>query len=704
MNKRIIAGGWLRAIYSVILVILLPMIYLYLWWHGRNNSAYRQRWSERGAWQTVPEKARGSVVFHCVSVGELMAAKPLIDQFLQVNPQQAVTLTCTTPTGSELIQKLYGTRVYHCYLPFDTPLAVRRFINRLRPRALVVLETELWPNLVSQCKQANIKLLLINARMSERSAKGYHQARALMRPIWHALDAVIAQDHSSAERFIQLGCRDDAVHVPGNIKFDVQISAQVKTDIASFKPLLGDRQVITFASSHEGEETQVLEAFAKVLKSRPNTLLILVPRHQERFDTVARLVETAGLHMVRRSEGRPVTTDTQVLLADTMGEMLLWFGVSTIATIGGSLIERGGHNPLEAMAFGLPIVTGRHVFNFQDVYRQLDNLQAVRWVTDTDELHDTWLGLLVETSTAQRLGAQAQQVFAQHRGATSRTLAIVTTHLSPTSNKSAVSNKSAALNKTPVSDKTPGTHPTNPRSARGEFKYSVDVAQCAPGHSHFEATYWQRLGQQEGSAGGRNLAYFIQAQNELCERPMVLRHYYRGGLVGKINRDWFMHSRSKAPRSFAEFDLLQWMHGAGLPVPRPIAARVRTKFGIWYRADILIERLPCDEDVFGILKSAPISRDAWHKIGATIANMHELGVYHSDLNCHNILIRQDDNQIWLIDFDKCERREPGEWQVHNLQRLRRSFDKESALHQGFNFSDEAWGWLIDGYHRAKQHA
>ena len=418
-------GGWLRAIYSILLTLASPVIYAYLWWHGRNNHAYRERWRERAAWQTVPQRYRRCVVFHCVSVGELMAARPLIEQFLSLNPQQPVAITCTTPTGSELVQQLFGERVYHCYLPFDTPLAVRRFINRLRPRAMVILETELWPNLVSQAHQQGIKLMLVNARMSERSARGYQKARALMRPIWEAMDAVVAQDNASAERFIELGCAPERVHMPGNIKFDVQVNAQVKQDITQFKPLLGARQVITMASTHEGEEQIALDAFQQVLRTRPDTLLILVPRHQERFDAIARLIEDTGLNMVRRSSGRPIMQDTQVLLADTMGEMLLWFGVSTIATIGGSLIERGGHNPLEAMAFGLPIVSGRHVFNFADVYQQLDARQAVRWVADTQQLHDTWLGLLVEPGTAQRIGAQAQQLFARHRGATQRSLGLM---------------------------------------------------------------------------------------------------------------------------------------------------------------------------------------------------------------------------------------------------------------------------------------
>lgn len=679
VTTRHLSGGWLRALYSALIICAVPVIYAYLWWHGRNNQAYRKRWAERGAWQSVPANVRRCVVFHCVSVGELMAARPLIEQFIQLNPHQPVAITTTTPTGSDLVRSIFGERVYHCYLPFDTPLAVRRFINRLRPRAIIILETELWPNLISQCYQANIRLMLLNARMSERSARGYQRARALMRPIWQALDGVVAQDNASAERFIQLGCLAERVHVPGNIKFDVQVNSSTKQAIDGFKPLLNGRQVITFGSTHEGEETIALAAFKQVLKSKPQALLILVPRHRERFDSVAQMVEDSGLRMVRRSSGRPVTPDTQVLLADSMGEMLLWFGVSTLATIGGSLIERGGHNPLEAMAFGLPIVSGRHVFNFEDVYRQLDARQAVRWVSNEDQLRDTWLGLLVETGTAQRIGAQAQQLFARHRGATQRTLTLIAQTMAAGS-----------------SGRTQGELAT--------MRFDQALVTQQPQQQHFNVEFWQRLGQQHGHAGGRNLAYFIQAENALSPLPMVLRHYYRGGLVGKVNRDWFLHAGSKPARSIAEFELLQWMYQQGLPVPRPIAARVH-KVALWYRADILIERLPCDDDVFGRLKQAPLQEAVWFKIGQTIRQMHDHGVYHSDLNCHNILVREATQDVWLIDFDKCERRNKdqsaGEWQQSNLDRLRRSFDKESGLHQGFHFSDQDWQQLMQGYQTGK---
>ncbi|RUO25765.1 3-deoxy-D-manno-octulosonic acid transferase [Aliidiomarina minuta] len=425
MSKQRLGGGWVRALYSVLLSLALPFIYGYLWWHGRKNPRYRQRWSERGAWHKIDPNRKGSLVIHCVSVGELMAARPLLEALLAVYPRLKITITCTTPTGSELIQQLYANKVYHCYLPFDTPLAVRRFLWRLQPKAILILETEVWPNLVAQSAQAGIPVALINARMSERSARGYQKVDLLMRPVWRQLALVATQNESSSERLRALGVSGEALQTTGNLKFDVNVSAELKIQVTEFKSWLRGRQVITVGSTHEGEEAIILQAFSDILKARPDTLLILVPRHRERFNQVAALVKENGLRMVRRSEGLPVTPETQVLLADSMGEMMLWYGVATIATVGGSLIERGGHNPLEPMAFGLPIVSGRHVFNFADVYQQMDARQAVRWVDDKESLHDTWLGLLTESQTAERIGAQAQQLFARHRGATERTVSAV---------------------------------------------------------------------------------------------------------------------------------------------------------------------------------------------------------------------------------------------------------------------------------------
>lgn len=409
----------LRA-YSVLLQLMLPFVLFYLWWHGRKNPAYRQRFKERFGRQIVPHKWRGAVHFHCVSVGEFMAARPLIDRFVADDGGRPVVITCMTPTASELISKTYGDKVYHCYIPFDTYPAVQRFLSAIQPSAVVILETELWPNLVLEARAQDIPVAMVNGRMSAQSARGYQRLEWLFKPAWEALSYCAAQTEVAAERFQLIGVPERVIDVAGNLKFDVVVSSAMEKDIASYRELLADRPIVTAGSTHANEEAQLLTAFGKILKVKPHALLILVPRHQERFAEVAALVEAQGLRMIRRSSGRPVTPDTQVLLGDSMGELLLWYGIADITFIGGSLIERGGHNPLEAIAFGKPLVSGRHVFNFQEVYNQLDKRQAVRWVNDADGLADTLIGLLTTTDTAARIGQDAQRIFAEHRGATQR--------------------------------------------------------------------------------------------------------------------------------------------------------------------------------------------------------------------------------------------------------------------------------------------
>ncbi|MCC5856478.1 MAG: lipid IV(A) 3-deoxy-D-manno-octulosonic acid transferase [Idiomarina sp.] len=409
------------SVYSACLFVLTPVLFFWLWLQSHKNQAYRQRWDERRARHDMSQLKRHSILVHCASVGEFLAAQPLIEKL--VGDGSEVLVTCTTPTGSALIQERLGAKVSHCYLPIDRPTAIKRFLVAMSPRAIILIETEIWPNLIHAAKAQSIPTMLINGRMSERSLRGYQRVWWLFTPIWQSLDYCAAQTEEQAERFAELGVRQEALDVSGNLKFDVQIPPPVRREVEAFKSLFSNRQVITVGSTHEGEEAIVLDAFKQMLQAKPNALLILVPRHQERFEAVAQEVEQRGLSMVRRTSGRPVTSDIQVLLADTMGELLIWYGVATIAFVGGSLIERGGHNPLEPMAFGVPIVSGRHTFNFAEVYRQLDNRQAVRWVQDVSSLHDTWLGLLTTTDTAQRIGAQAQQVFSLHRGATARVCA-----------------------------------------------------------------------------------------------------------------------------------------------------------------------------------------------------------------------------------------------------------------------------------------
>lgn len=226
------------------------------------------------------------------------------------------------------------------------------------------------------------------------------------------------------------------------------------------------------------------------------------------------------------------------------------------------------------------------------------------------------------------------------------------------------------------------------------MKVNQALVKSAAKAEFFTPQYWQKKGQQTGSAGGRNLAYFVAANNELTELPMVLRHYYRGGLVGRFNKDWFLGLG--ATRADKEFDLLQWMHERDLPVPRPIAC-YNTRVGPFYRSDILIEQLPCDADLCVLLQKQVVADSAWQAVGQAIAQMHALQVFHSDLNCHNIVLRVTDSKVWLIDFDKCEQREGDAWKEENIARLRRSFDKEKGLHSTFNFSEDDWQKLLHGY-------
>lgn len=415
---------WSLALYSGLLYLFTPLILLYFWRQGRRNPAYRARLDERFGKHKIPDRYCGGVVFHCVSVGEFLAARAMIQRFIQRHPHTPVIITSMTPTASELIEKTFAARAFHCYLPIDTPTAVSRFLNQAKPLSIVVLETELWPNLVHQCRRRKTPIVLVNGRMSEQSMRGYVRLDWLFKQVWGALDFCGAQTESAAQRFQRIGVPADKVDVVGNLKFDISCSEKLRNEIKDYKALFGERPIITAGSTHEGEEVQLLKAFTSVLKQHPTALFILVPRHQERFQAVAELVEQRGFKYVRRSAGVPVLPTTQVLLADTMGELMLWYGVANVAFVGGSLITRGGHNPLEPLALAVPIVSGTHVFNFQEVYDQLDSLEAVNWVTADDQL-DLVLERLLDDENAQLKTAHAQSLFAQHEGATDRYLDLI---------------------------------------------------------------------------------------------------------------------------------------------------------------------------------------------------------------------------------------------------------------------------------------
>lgn len=409
-----------RLFYSLIFTLCLPLVVVRLLYRAWRAPAYARRWSERFA--LGGDVRSGGIWVHAVSVGESIAAAPMVRALLERYPQLPITVTCMTPTGSEQIRKLFGGRVGHAYLPYDLPWLQRRLIRRLQPQVAVIMETELWPNLVAECKRARVPVVLANARLSERSARGYNRVRALVRPMFAALDWVAVQTHAEAARFRELGVPEAAMTVTGSIKFDLQPTPETLAQAAELRGQWGLRPVWIAASTHAGEDELVLAAHRQVLLTQPETLLVLVPRHPERFDNVARLALDAGFSVVRRSEQRlPGTTD-QVFLGDSMGELMMFYGCADIAFVGGSLVATGGHNYLEPAALGLPILSGPHRFNFTEISELLEGAGALVEVDGADALAGQVVLWLEQPDRARNAGAAGQAVVRANQGALQRLL------------------------------------------------------------------------------------------------------------------------------------------------------------------------------------------------------------------------------------------------------------------------------------------
>ncbi len=407
----------MRDLYTIGLYLLAPFVLVRLWWRGRKNPRYRKRVAERFGFIS-PLSKRSRIWLHAVSVGETMAAAPLIEELLREYPDYSLLVTTTTPTGSAQLQRLFGEKVEHHYFPYDLPGVVRRFLARTRPRLLVVMETELWPNLYHRCAQEKIPVLLANARLSPRSLAGYKKISALVRPLFSHISIIAPQSDLDAERFIQLGAEKEQVQPCGNLKFDLQIPVEVQESGEALKRQFGNRPVWIAASTHEGEDTQILSAHHKILSSVPDALLVLVPRHPERFDEVAVLCSEKRFSVARRSREEFPLPETQVYLGDTMGEMLQLYAASDIAFVAGSLVPTGGHNPLEPAALGLPVLTGPHTFNFTAIIKIMQAENAITIVRDVEELADSVIHLLRQPEERAVQGEAGLRLIGNNRGAT----------------------------------------------------------------------------------------------------------------------------------------------------------------------------------------------------------------------------------------------------------------------------------------------
>lgn len=417
-----------RTLYTLLFHLGLPLVALRLWWRARKAPAYAQRVSERFSFG-LPPMQRGGIWVHAVSVGESIAAAPMIRALLTRYPQLPITVTCMTPTGSERIKALFADepRIQHCYLPYDLPWAAGRFLDHVGPRLGVIMETELWPNLIHQCARRGIPVVLANGRLSERSARGYGRFAKLTRPMLAEMSGFAVQTEAEAQRFLDLGARRDCVEVTGSIKFDLSIDPQLLERAAELREQWHTRERPTWiaASTHAGEDEVVLAAHRQLLLSHPDALLILVPRHPERFNSVYDLCQQQGFETIRRSTAQAVTSTTSVLLGDTMGELLFLYALADCAFVGGSLVPNGGHNLLEPAALAKPVLSGPHLFNFLEIAALLRQAGALEEVSDVAGLAVAVQRLFDQPQLARIMADAGLTVMHANQGALQRLLAML---------------------------------------------------------------------------------------------------------------------------------------------------------------------------------------------------------------------------------------------------------------------------------------
>ena len=420
----------MKLLYTSLFFICLPLVIARLIWRGFRAPAYWQRWSERfGKSPEIPDKA--SILWiHAVSVGEVEASRPLVKALKIAYPKHRLLITTMTPTGSERVKLLFADTVFHCYLPYDLPFAINRFLKINQPVFGIIMETEIWPNLLLICKQQGIPVVLANARMSDRSARGYARFPALTKTVLNSLRFIAAQGQQDRDNFHKLGADITDVHAIGNLKYEINLPASLVEQSTAMRMMWdNNRPVWVAASTHEGEEEIILHASRQIRAKFPNLLLILVPRHPERFDRVTALTHRTGFKTLRRSEQRPCSSDIQVLVVDTMGELPLFYAACDVAFVGGSLIPRGGHNLLEPAALGRAVVTGSHFFNFNEITKQFLRANAAIEVSNTEELADTISSLLDNPEQRARMGEASLKLIAASQGASARLANLIKRHI-----------------------------------------------------------------------------------------------------------------------------------------------------------------------------------------------------------------------------------------------------------------------------------
>lgn len=423
ITDRLLLGA-----YSLVMTLLLPTTLYHLVWRGLRQKEYLQRWDERFAFYPGRD-ARQCLWLHAVSVGEVNAAAPLIKALQARHPTLPVLITMVTPTGSARVAALFGDSVHQVYLPYDTPGAVRHFLDHFRPRLALVLETEIWPNLFAEVARRQIPLLIVNARLSERSLRGYRLIGPLIRTVLKAVHVLAAQSDADLARYRQLGLRAEQGQVSGNIKYDLELPADLAEQAMRWRRTWGERPVWIAASTHPDEEGVMLDVHQRILQRFPNALLLWAPRHPERFAAVVEQAAARGLRVGnRRDDGQPAP-DCQCFVINSLGELLAFYATADVAFVGGSLQPIGGHNLLEPAAVGVPMLVGPHTFNFEEIVDDLLKAGAAQRVADGEALAAAILALLGDPDERRRRGERGRLSVERARGALARTLEQVERYL-----------------------------------------------------------------------------------------------------------------------------------------------------------------------------------------------------------------------------------------------------------------------------------
>lgn len=408
----------MRFFYTVIHYLIMPFVLIRLLWRSRHMADYRKRWSERFGYIT-PITQGQTIWVHAVSVGETLAAIPLVNMLIEkYGRDYRFIVTTTTPTGSALVVKNLKNSVMHVYSPFDVPSVVSRFLKRARVKLCVIMETEMWPNLLTICHKQNIPILLANARLSERSSLRYQLIPRLTKHMLSTYHTVATQGVLDGERYLQLGLDPKKLVITGNIKFDLHIPQELIAQGDDIRKQIGkERRVFIAASTHEGEEAIILNAFHKIRTEIPNLFLILAPRHPDRFQKIADMCRQHAFQVSTRSQQEIISSETDILLVDTIGELQMIYAAADIAFVGGSLIPIGGHNVIEPAALGLPILTGPNLHNFTQISRLLQNAGALQIITDSAQLSDAVIALCSAKELREKIGKRAKETIEANRGA-----------------------------------------------------------------------------------------------------------------------------------------------------------------------------------------------------------------------------------------------------------------------------------------------